>query len=87
MRPSLEPGDGLVAVRWGHLRRGQVRCFEHPRRPGFWLVKRVGDVRGATFSARSDNATAPGVVDSRDFGDVAAAGSYLVVLRLRGRRR
>ena len=43
MRPTLNPGDGLV------------------------------------FEARSDNPRAPGVVDSRQFGWVPAAGSYRVV--------
>ncbi|HEY6576229.1 MAG TPA: S26 family signal peptidase, partial [Mycobacterium sp.] len=48
-----------------------------------WLVNRVADVRGvgrsATFEARSDNPNAPGVVDSRQFGWVPAAGSYRVI--------
>ena len=81
MLPSLEPGDGLVAIRSKRLRRGQIRCFEHPDRPGFWLVKRVGDVRGDTFEARSDHET-PGVVDSRRFGPVPIAGSYRVLVRI-----
>ena len=85
MLPVLEPGDGLVAIRWRRLRRGQVRCFEHPERDGFWLVKRVGDVDGTTFVARSDH-DAPGVVDSRRFGPVDAATSWLAVVRVRGGR-
>lgn len=86
MLPTLQPGDGLVAVRSTSLRRGQIRCFEHPGRPGFWLVKRVGDVRGDSFEARSDNDGAP-AVDSRTFGDVPVAGTYRVVLVLPLRRR
>lgn len=85
MLPALEPGDGLLAVRSARLRRGQIRCFEHPDRPGFWLVKRVGDVRGEAFVARSDHDVA-GVVDSRRFGLVPVAGSYLVVARVPRRR-
>ncbi len=85
MLPVLEPGDGLVAIRWRRLRRGQVRCFEHPGRNGFWLVKRVGDVDGTTFVARSDH-DAPGVVDSRRFGPVEVDGSWLVILRVRRNR-
>jgi hypothetical protein len=81
MRPRLEPGDGLIGVRSGRARIGQIRCFEHPDRPGFWLVKRVGQVRGDRFSAVSDN---PGVdaVDSRRFGDVPTASSYRMVFRV-----
>jgi hypothetical protein len=83
MQPTLGPGDGLLALRYGRARRGQVRVFPDPTLPTRWLVKRVGDVRGAgrgaTFEARSDNPNAPGVVDSRRFGFVPAAGSYRVI--------
>lgn len=81
MSPTLEPGDGLVAVSSKRVRRGQIRIFEHPTRPGFWLVKRVGHVRGERFEAVSDN---PGVgaVDSRSFGDVPADGSYRMLMRV-----
>jgi phage repressor protein C with HTH and peptisase S24 domain len=87
MHPTLMPGDGLLAVRCRRLRRGQIRVFPDPRRPGRWLVKRVGDVGSARFEARSDNPRAPGVVDSRQFGWVPAAGSYRVVWRVRGGTR
>ena len=90
MRPTLFPGDGLVAVRGGAPRRGQVRVFPDPTLPSRWLVKRVGEVRGSgremTFEARSDNPQAPGVVDSRQFGWVPAAGSYRVVWTVKARR-
>ena len=83
MRPTLRPGDGLLALRGGDPRPGQLRVFRDPTLFSRWLVKRVGDVRGAgrsaTFEARSDNPDAPGVVDSRQFGWVPAAGSYRVV--------
>jgi hypothetical protein len=81
MLPALRPGDGLIAIRSRHLRRGQVRCFEHPARPGFWLVKRVAGIDGTTFEARSDH-DAPGAVDSRHFGLVDVSGTYRVVLRV-----
>jgi hypothetical protein len=88
MRPALNPGDGVLALRGGDPRRGQIRVFPHPTLPSRWLVKRVGDVRGtgrgATFEARSDNPLAAGVVDSREFGWVPAAGSYRVVWTVRG---
>jgi hypothetical protein len=90
MRPSLRPGDGLLALRGGHARRGQLRVFPDPTLPSRWLVKRVGDVRGAgrsaTFEACSDNPSAPGVVDSRQFGRVPVTGSYRVLWTVRARR-
>lgn len=86
MVPALAPGDGVVAVRSGKVRRGQIRCFEHPDRPGFWLIKRVGDVRGDRFEAVSDNPAA-GAVDSRRFGLVATNGSYRVAVRVPARTR
>jgi len=46
MRPSLNPGDGLLALSGGAPRRGQLRVFPDPTLPSRWLVKRVGDVRG-----------------------------------------
>jgi len=83
MRPALDPGDGLVALRAGSPRRGQLRVFRDPLLSTRWLVKRVGEVRGvgreATFEARSDNPQAPGAVDSAEFGWIPAAGSYRVV--------
>jgi hypothetical protein len=89
MQPVLKPGDGLLALRGGVPRRGQLRVFPDPTLPSRWLVKRVGDVRGAgrsaTFEACSDNPQAPGVVDSRQFGWVAATGSYRVLWTVRRR--
>lgn len=83
MRPALSPGDGLIALRGGAPRRGQLRLFQDPRLSTRWLVKRVGDVygkgRGAIFEARSDNPRAVGAVDSHEFGWVRATGSYRVV--------
>jgi hypothetical protein len=90
MHPRLGAGDGLLAMRVGGLRRGQLRVFRDPRLSSRWLVKRVGDVyrsdRGAIFEARSDNPQAPGAVDSHEFGWVSAAGSYRVLLRVPGPR-
>ena len=83
MRPALGQGDGLIALRGGALRRGQLRLFQDPRLSTRWLVKRVGDVYGegrdTIFEARSDNPRAAGAVDSHEFGWVRAAGSYRVV--------
>jgi hypothetical protein len=87
MRPTLNPGDGLVAVRSGIPRRGQLRAFRDPRKSSRWLVKRVGDVfqgeQSVTFEARSDNPDARGAADSHEFGWVPAAQSYRVVWTVR----
>jgi len=75
-------GQGLVAVPTRRARVGELRCVEHPQRPGFWLVKRVSAVHAdGTMSVLSDNHAAT-VVDSRSFGPVAIAGSYRVVVRV-----
>ncbi len=82
MEPTLVDGQGLVAVASSRARVGQIRCVEHPDRPGFWLVKRVSEVhRDGTMSVLSDNRESTRA-DSRTFGPVPAAGSYLVVLRI-----
>ncbi len=90
MLPTLAPGDGVLAVRGTAVRGDQLRVFPDPRLPTRWLIKRVGAVqrsgRETTFEACSDNAAAPGVVDSRRFGPVPAAGSYRVVWTVRGGR-
>ncbi|WP_308207313.1 S26 family signal peptidase [Mycolicibacterium murale] len=84
MLPALAPGDGVLAVRCGVVRSGQVRVFPDPGLPSRWLIKRVGAVhRGGAFDAVSDNADAAGVVDSRQFGPVPVAGSYVVVWTVR----
>ncbi|MGV0644305.1 S26 family signal peptidase [Mycolicibacterium sp. XJ879] len=83
MRPTLTPGDGLLALRCGTPRPGQLRAFRDPLLSTRWLVKRVGEVRRAgsstTFEARSENPGVPGAMDSREFGWVAAADTYRVV--------
>lgn len=79
MLPTLAAGQGLIATPYGSVRAGQVRCVEHPQRPGFWLVKRVAAVHpDGTMTLSSDNQSVP-TVDSRVFGPVAAAGSYRVL--------
>ncbi|WP_268782041.1 S26 family signal peptidase [Mycolicibacterium chlorophenolicum] len=90
MRPTLVPGDGLLAVRCGTPKTGQLRVFPDPRMSTRYLIKRVGGVRrspeGTTFEAVSDNAGAPGVTDSRVFGWVPAAQSYRVLWTVRSAR-
>lgn len=85
MEPSLHDGDGLVAFRPWRARPGQLRCLEHPERPGFWMVKRVADVRAdGTMEVAADNRDAGGV-DSRTFGRVPVDDTYRVVVRIPGR--
>lgn len=89
MRPTLGPGDGLLALRGGKPRPGQLRVFRDPLLSTRWLVKRVGEVRGAgrgaSFGARSDNPRAQGAADSAEFGWIPVAGSYRVVWTVRAR--
>ncbi len=81
MSPTLSDGQGLVALSGGTPRPGQIRCLEHPNRPGFWLVKRVESVDGEQMTVSSDNLSVP-AVDSREFGAVPHAGTYRVVVRI-----
>jgi phage repressor protein C with HTH and peptisase S24 domain len=90
MRPTLNPGDTLLALRGGRPRRGQLRLFPDPRMSTRWFVKRVGEVyrgeRGTIFEAHSDNPEATGATDSAEFGPISAAGTYRVVWTERARR-
>jgi hypothetical protein len=76
MEPTLRPGDWVIAWRRpGRIRLGDVVVVEHPRRPGFEMVKRVaalGDEPGTGIPERGlwllgDNPGA-GSVDSRIIG-------------------
>ena len=82
MEPTLVDGQGLVAVAPSAAAVGQLRCLEHPGRPGFWLVKRVAEVHDdGTMSVLSDNRVST-LADSRSFGPVPVAGTYRVVLKV-----
>jgi len=82
MEPTVVDGQGLIGVPSRTARVGQLRCLQHPERPGFWLVKRVADVHAdGTMSVLSDNREVT-VADSRSFGPVPIAGSYRVVVRI-----
>ena len=81
MEPTLVDGQGLVGVRSNAALPGQLRTFEHPHRPGFWLIKRVAAVSGDSMLVESDNRDVPSE-DSRSFGPVDIEGSYRVVIRV-----
>ncbi len=82
MEPAVHDGDGLLAIRPWRARPGQMRCLEHPLRPGLWMVKRVADVADdGTMEVVADNRAAGGV-DSRTFGRVPTGGTYRVLLRI-----
>jgi hypothetical protein len=82
MEPTLTDGQGLLAIRSGRAVVGQLRCVQHPDRPGFWLVKRVDEVLGdGTMSVRSDNRSVE-ATDSGAFGPVPVEGSYRVIARV-----
>src|SRR3990170_3084384 len=46
MAPTLEPGDWVLAVAPGRLRRGEIGVVERPDRPGFEMVKRILAIPG-----------------------------------------
>ena len=71
MRPSLEPGDRLLAVRGLTLRRGDIVTVVDPRAPGRLLVKRVAAVHDTGIVVLGDRPQAS--TDSRHFGAVPRA--------------
>ena len=81
MEPTLQPGEGLIAIRSRRLRRNQLRVVEHPMRPGFWIVKRLGDrVDQARWILLADNSS--NGQDSRHFGLVDMEDSWRVVAKI-----
>jgi phage repressor protein C with HTH and peptisase S24 domain len=81
MEPTIVDGQGLIGVTFGRVRVGQIRTFEHPDRPGFWMVKRVSATDGGSMIVESDNRDIR-TEDSHSFGPVDATGSYRIVLRI-----
>lgn len=68
MRPTLEPGDRLLAVRAMPLRIGDVVAVGDPGRPGRTIVKRVAARGPEGLTVLGDNPLAS--TDSRSFGPV-----------------
>jgi Signal peptidase, peptidase S26 len=82
MEPTLSAGQGLIGWQTDRARVGQLRCFEHPEAPNFWLVKRVARLPdGTSMVMESDNRTVP-TVDSDQFGAVRIAGSSRVIAQV-----
>jgi nickel-type superoxide dismutase maturation protease len=71
MRPTLLPGDWLIARRTRRIRPGQVVLAWHPSRDGLLLVKRAAWRADDGWWLASDNPLAPGATDSSRFGLVA----------------
>ncbi|MGH9282075.1 MAG: S26 family signal peptidase, partial [Acidimicrobiales bacterium] len=76
MRPTLAPGDRVVAVRAGRVRAGQLVVVRDPRRPSRLLVKRVTEAGPLGYAVAGDNAAAS--TDSRSFGPVPAVWGRVV---------
>jgi len=68
MRPALEPGDRVLAVRTRRARAGDLVVVRDPRATGRLLVKRVAAVGAHGVEVLGDNAAAS--TDSRVFGPV-----------------
>ena len=69
MRPALDPGDGLLAVRGLPSRPGDLVVVRDPREPDRTMVKRVASVGDdGSVDVLGDNASAS--TDSRHFGAV-----------------
>ncbi len=78
MEPTLSDGDGLIGLRDGRCRIGQLRVVIHPHQPNRWLVKRVELCDGDRVWVRSDNEGVD-ASDSREFGWLPLHGSYAVI--------
>lgn len=81
MEPTLHPGQGLIAIRSRKLRRNQLRVVEHPERPEFWIVKRLGDrVDQTRWMLLADNSSEG--QDSRHFGPVDMTDSWRILVKI-----
>ncbi|NIA25507.1 MAG: signal peptidase I [Gammaproteobacteria bacterium] len=61
MAPTLRPGDRVLT--WERTpRRGDIVVFEHPTKPGFWLVKRIIGLPEEHVAIRNGNVFVDGSV-------------------------
>lgn len=85
MRPTLQPGDEIVATDIRSPSVGDLVVFPHPGRDDFWMVKRVADppepIGQEHLWAKSDNADATRA-DSRTLGPIPIRSALAVVRRL-----
>lgn len=78
MTPTLHPGQEVVAVDTRLPEPGNLVVFEHPERPGFWLIKRLADTSGWLVSDNEEL----GDSDSRTLGRFSLDNLWSVVDRL-----
>ncbi|MBW3667372.1 MAG: DNA-3-methyladenine glycosylase 2 family protein [Actinobacteria bacterium] len=85
MVPNLRPGQEVVATDSRPAQIGDVVVFEHPHRPGFWMIKRMAEspaeLAGDQAWVLSDN-PAETRADSRTLGPLPRAALLPVVERL-----
>ncbi len=74
MLPTLRSGDHVVGHRTERVAPRDIVAFEHPDRPGFWLIKRVIALAG---SVDLDSGTANGVAyDDPHREELVESGSF-----------
>jgi DNA-3-methyladenine glycosylase II len=78
MTPVLQPDQEVVAVNTRGAEPGNLVVFEHPGRPGFWLIKRLADQTGWVVSENDEH----GHTDSRTLGRIPMGSLLTVVERL-----
>lgn len=74
MEPALSDGDYVITVPVRSVARGQVVVFEHPSRPGFYLVKRVVGLPGEQLTIENGDVFIDGVRFDDPWTTVATSG-------------
>ena len=78
MTPTLQPDQEVVAVNTRGAEPGNLVVFEHPGRPGFWMIKRLADQTGWVVSDNDEHDH----TDSRTLGPIPLESMLTVVERL-----